>query len=61
MCDCKDSETCPQCKFKVGDNVIYDGMHCTIEKDYGCGVYFVGGEDWFADLVNGQELDFTNP
>lgn len=38
-------------KYNVGDKVRYDGIIYKVEQDYGDGVYFIGNDDSFVDLV----------
>ncbi len=47
-------------KYRVGDTVIYDNMIFVIEVDYGNGVYFIGNDNAFVDLVNESELEAPN-
>jgi hypothetical protein len=44
-------------KYQVGDEVVYDGKQCIVEKVLSDkGVYFVGTNSWFADCVSDAEL-----
>jgi hypothetical protein len=41
---------------RIGDMVLYDGAKYTIEHDYGNGVFRIGNDDAFVDLVNASML-----
>ncbi len=45
--------------FNVGDRVAYDGKIYTVEKVLAAGVYFLGAEDSFVDMVPENALTAT--
>ena len=42
--------------MRVGDRVLYYDEEYTVEKDYGNGVFFIGNEVEFCDLVPESHL-----